>query len=127
MTANHAQLGRCHCGDIEFTVELEEGFKNLRRCNCSLCKRKGVIMASVPLNKLKVVRGEESLACYTWNTHQAKHYFCRRCGIYTHHQRRSKPDEYGFNVACIEGVDPYALKNIAIGDGASQSLLQSSE
>lgn len=43
------------------------------------------------------------------------------CGIYTHHQRRSNPSEYGFNVACLEGVDPYAL-DAAIGDGASMPL-----
>ncbi len=28
------------------------------------------------------------------------------CGIYSHHQRRSKPELYGYNVACLEGVNP---------------------
>ena len=31
--------------------------------------------------------------------------------------------EYGFNVACIDGVDPFALGAIAVGDGAAQSLV----
>ncbi len=33
----------------------------------------------------------------------------RVCGIYTHHRRRSNPDQYGYNVACLEGIDPFAL------------------
>jgi len=53
----------------------------------------------------------------------AKHYFCKTCGIYTHHQRRSNPNEFGFNIACIEVVNPfdYSPEEISIGDGASQS------
>ena len=50
------------------------------------------------------MKGESKLREYTFNTHTAKHYFCSICGIYTHHQRRSVPSEYGFNIACVEGV-----------------------
>jgi hypothetical protein len=114
--------GRCHCGGVEFTVELENGLQDLRRCNCSLCRRKSAIMASVPLNDLIVTKGAELLSLYTWNTGTAKHYFCKICGIYTHHQRRSNPALFGFNVACLDGVDPYALTDVRIGDGAAQSL-----
>jgi hypothetical protein len=114
--------GSCHCKSVEFKVELDNGFENLRRCNCSLCSKKGAIISSVPIEKLKITKGEESLSIYQWNQKIAKHYFCKNCGIYTHHKRRSNPLEYGFNVACIEGVDPFSFKDIAIGDGAFQSL-----
>jgi hypothetical protein len=117
------RTGTCHCGAVRFEVDLEEGLSNLRRCNCSLCRRKGAIMASVPIERLRVVAGIDKLTLYQWNTRQARHYFCSVCGIYTHHQRRSNPREYGFNVACIEGVDPFALGAIAVGDGAAQSLV----
>jgi len=80
-------------------------------------------MASVPLEHLPW-RGRGQADLYQWNTRQARHYSCSVCGIYTHHQRRSKPTEYGFNVACIEGVDPLALGPVAIGDGAAQSLVR---
>ena len=115
--------GTCHCGAVEFQVELQDGLQDLRRCNCSLCRRKGAVMASVPLDKLTIIRGADQLSLYQWNTDTAKHYFCRICGIYTHHQRRSNPKEFGFNVACIEGVDPYKLGEIPIADGAAQSLI----
>ena len=116
------KYGSCHCGSIAFEVNLDSGFQDLRRCNCSLCRRKGAIMASVPVEQLRVTRGAEKLSLYQWNTKQAKHYFCSVCGIYTHHQRRNNPREFAFNVACIEGVDQYSLPNVGIGDGASQSL-----
>jgi hypothetical protein len=118
------KTGQCHCGGVVFEVTLENGFENLRRCNCSLCRRKGAVMASVPLAGLKVVKGQELLTLYQWNTKTAKHHFCKVCGIYTHHQRRSVPTEYGFNVACIEGVDPYALGDVKIVNGAGQSTVR---
>lgn len=116
--------GSCHCGAVEFEVDLENGFGELRRCNCSLCRRKGAIIASVPLNRLRVTKGADMLTLYQWNTMTAKHYFCRVCGIYTHHQRRSNPNLFGFNLACIEGVDPFSFGDVEVSDGASHSLVR---
>lgn len=56
---------------------------------------------------------------YQFNTFTAKHFFCSECGIYTHHQRRSNPSPYGFNVACLEGVNPLELENIPINHGVN--------
>lgn len=119
--------GRCHCGAVEFEIILENGLENLRRCNCSLCSRKGAIMASVPVAGIHITRGEVNLSLYQWNTGVAKHYFCKTCGIYTHHQRRSNPEEYGFNVACLDGVDLESLGDIPVGNGAAMSLVSSRE
>ncbi|KFL37571.1 GFA family protein [Arenimonas donghaensis] len=116
------ETGSCHCGAVKFEVDLEDGYQNVRRCNCSLCSRKGAIMAGVPLDRLRVTKGEDKLSLYQWNTRIAKHYFCSVCGIYTHHQRRSVPTEYGFNVACIHGVDLAAIGPVGASNGASQSL-----
>jgi hypothetical protein len=38
--------GTCHCGEVEFDITIKEGLKNLRRCNCSLCRRKEIIVAA---------------------------------------------------------------------------------
>lgn len=120
--AGPARLASCHCGAVRLELDLPDGLVGLRRCNCSLCRRKGAIMASVPVGNLRVVAGEDALRLYTWNTGIAKHWFCGTCGIYTHHQRRSNPNEYGVNVACIEGVDPFALGEIGTGNGAAMTL-----
>jgi hypothetical protein len=56
---------------------------------------------------------------YQFNTMTARHYFCGRCGTYTHHQRRSNPDEYGFNVGCLDGVNPFHLDPVPTRDGVN--------
>lgn len=94
----------CHCGAVRLEVELPDGVVDPRRCDCSLCRRKGTIVATVPLHRLRVAAGREHLRLYQLNTMTARHWFCGICGIHTHHQRRSDPNEYGFNVACLEGI-----------------------
>ena len=74
-------------------------------------------MASVPLADLEVIRGHGNLTLYQWNTNTARHYFCRTCGIYTHHQKRSDPTQFGFNVACIDDIDPFTLGDVPVMDG----------
>ena len=87
------------------------------RCACPLGGGGGAIVASVPLSGIRILQGEEALRCYQFNTRTAKHYFCGVCGIYTHHQRRSNPAEYGYNLACLEGVNPFALGEVPLRDG----------
>ena len=67
----------CHCGAVELDLDLENGLEGLRRCNCSLCRRKGAIMATVPVGRLKVTKGADMLTLHQWNTKVAKHYFCK--------------------------------------------------
>ncbi len=109
----------CHCGAVRFELDLPRGLEQLRRCNCSMCRRRGAVVASVPLDGIRITAGEDLLSLYQFNTRTARHYFCSICGIYTHHQRRSNPHEYGVNVACLEGVDPYQLGDVPVMDGVN--------
>lgn len=109
----------CHCGAVQLQLTLPNGLEELRRCDCSMCRRRGAIVASITLDNLKVVQGEDKLSLYQFNTMTAKHYFCSICGIYTHHQRRSNPKLFGFNVACLEGVNPYELGEVPVNDGVN--------
>ena len=115
----------CHCGGVEIQVNIpQEGFKKLMRCNCSLCKRKGYIIGVVgSYDDLKIDKGENLLKLYQYHTKVAEHYFCSKCGIYTHSNPRSNHDKvYMLNVACIEGVKPFELENIKINDGMNHPL-----
>ena len=47
---------------------------------------------------------------YQFNTRTAKHYFCCHCGIYTHHQPRTRPDMIAVNVGCIDDVSARQLE-----------------
>ncbi|UHQ56457.1 MULTISPECIES: GFA family protein [unclassified Microbulbifer] len=116
---NPVHLARCHCGAVELELQLPDGVVDPRRCDCSLCRRRGAIMASVPLAAIRIRKGEADLRLYQFNTRTARHYFCGRCGIYTHHQRRSSPGEYGFNVGCLDGVNPADLEEVPTNDGVN--------
>lgn len=109
----------CHCGSVELELNLPEGIVDARRCDCSMCRRRGAIVASVPLSGIRIIKGKEFLKLYQFNTFTAKHYFCANCGIYTHHQRRSNPEQYGYNVACLEGVNPFDLHDVPTNDGVN--------
>ncbi|MCG9696028.1 GFA family protein [Shewanella sp. Isolate11] len=112
-------IASCHCGGVELLLYLPNGIENPRRCDCSICRRKGAIVASVALDGITILKGDNLLKLYQFNTLTAKHYFCSNCGIYTHHQRRSAPNEYGYNVGCLEGVNPFDLGKVVTLDGVN--------
>ena len=107
----------CHCRAVELDVTLTEGLEKVRRCDCSFCVRRGAIAVSAPIDGVKIIEGSNNLTLYQWGTKTAKHYFCKTCGIYTHHQRRSNPNEFGVNVAILEGINPRQLGEIPWVDG----------
>lgn len=107
----------CHCGTVQFSVRLTDGVRTARRCNCSLCRMRGAVAVSANLDDISVTQRQEALTLYQFHTREAKHYFCSKCGIYTFHQRRSAPDQYGVNVACIEGMSPFDFPEVAVSDG----------
>ena len=109
----------CHCGAVKIAVHLSDGLNGAHRCDCSFCRRRGAIVVTAPLSGLEILDGADKLTLYQWNTRTAKHWFCSVCGIYTHHQRRSNPDEYGINAACLEGVNPRDLEPVPWADGVN--------
>jgi len=96
----------CHCGAVVIEADLTGDIAQAIRCDCSFCRRRQAANVAARADTLEVVQGAEYLALYTWGTHTARHYFCKTCGIYTHHQRRSNPKECGVNIGCIAGVNP---------------------
>lgn len=110
----------CHCGAVKLEVHLKDGLNTARRCDCSFCRRRGAaaVSAAYP-GGVRIVKGEETLREYSFGTHTAKHYFCGTCGIYTHHRRRSNPNEFGVNLGAIEGVNPAKIGDIPWMDGVN--------
>jgi hypothetical protein len=78
-------------------------------------------MAALPLSGLRILKGQQVLRLYQFNTMTAKHYFCSNCGIYTHHQRRSNPDQYCYNVGCLDDVNPFDIPDVPKRDGVNHS------
>ena len=96
-------IGSCHCKNIEFQIETD--LEKIIQCNCSICIRRNAKMIIVPKDKFNLIKGEQDLALYQFNSNIAKHYFCKKCGIYTHHNRKSDPNGMGVNLGCIYELD----------------------
>ncbi|MGZ2411269.1 hypothetical protein ACUXST_000666 [Sphingomonas sp. F9_3S_D5_B_2] len=82
--------------------------------------RGAVAVTSTPAD-FQLRQGADELATYRFNTRVAEHHFCSICGIYTHHKRRSNPDQLGVNVACLEGVSPFDFPEVVVNDGERHS------
>jgi hypothetical protein len=109
--------GSCHCGAVKFTATLTNGFASVRRCTCSICRMRGAVAVTSTPDDFRITQGEDKLATYRFNTNTAEHHFCMECGIYTHHKRRSNPNQLGVNVACLEGVWPFDFREVIVYDG----------
>lgn len=109
--------GACHCGAVRFRATLPQGLASARRCDCSFCRMRGAIAVTAAMDGFEIVQGEEHLTLYRFNTGTAQHFFCSTCGIYTHHRRRSNPNEFGVNAACLEGVSPFDFECVIVNDG----------
>ena len=54
--------GACHCGAVQFTATLTEGFASARRCTCSICRMRGAVAATSTPANFAITHGEDNLA-----------------------------------------------------------------
>ena len=93
--------GGCHCGKVKFEVEAPE-ILAVSECNCSICSKSGYLHLIVAKSKFHMLSGAENLQTYTFDTHEAKHLFCKTCGIKSFYIPRSHPDGISVNVRCLD-------------------------
>jgi hypothetical protein len=93
--------GGCHCGAVAFEVRAPAHLQVLE-CNCSICRMTGFLHLIVPRSRFKLLRGEDVLTEYVFNTGTARHLFCRRCGVKSFYVPRSNPDGFSVNVRCLD-------------------------
>ena len=118
MTTSKTYSASCHCGAIRFTFTGEE-ISSGRRCNCSICIRKGAVMSSNYFRPSDVeVEGKERLALYQFGDKDVNHFFCRICGISPFstvasvppdYQGTARPGDYRINLGCVHDLDVLAL------------------
>lgn len=109
----------CHCGAVVLEATLPTSLMSASRCTCSFCRRRGAAAVTAIASSVKVLQGVDNLTLYTWGTGVAKHYFCKTCGIYTHHQRRADPTQCGINLGCIDGAEPWTMEPLPYTDGVN--------
>ena len=93
--------GGCHCGAVRFEVQAPAHL-TVTECNCSICSKSGYLHLIVSAAHFRLKSGEDHLVTYTFDTHEAKHLFCKTCGIKSFYIPRSNPDGYSVNVRCLD-------------------------
>lgn len=112
----HSFEGGCHCGRVRFAVDVDK--LEALDCNCSICKMKGYLHVIVPREHFRLQTEATELSTYTFNTGQAKHHFCRTCGMHPFYIPRSHPDGVDVNLRCLDG-DAAEQFTVTAFDGAN--------
>ena len=71
---------------------------------------------TIPPENLHIKVEDDLLGVYDFGTSTAKHFFCRKCGIYPFHQTLRKPGHYRVNLGCIDDIDTNSI-SIDVFDG----------
>ena len=101
--------GGCHCGCIAYEFEGEIG--EAMECNCSLCAKRGGLLAFVPGAAFTLLTPRENLGTYRFNKHAIDHHFCPNCGMspFSEGEHPKGNKVVALNLRCVEGVDPQVL------------------
>ena len=97
-------FGGCHCGAIRFEVDVPQNI-SLLECNCSICSKTAYLHLIIAKEKFKLLSGKNNYSTYTFDTHEAKHHFCKTCGIKSFYIPRSHPDGVSVNARCLDDFD----------------------
>jgi hypothetical protein len=92
----------CHCGAIQLEVKRKP--RVLCDCNCSICRRYGVLWAYYTHKTFRVVRGRSRLASYMWGDRILRFFRCKTCGCVTHYEmtRRRPASTVGVNARLMD-------------------------
>jgi hypothetical protein len=95
--------GSCHCGAVRFQIEAI--IDRVTECNCSICRKKGILHHRVAPENFTLLSAESDLGTYQFGTRLAKHHFCKQCGIHVFTRPRAAPDLYTVNVRVLDNYD----------------------
>ena len=97
--------GGCHCGAVRYEVEVD--IESLVACNCSICSKRGWLLAFGPESAFELKQGEEALVDYQFGEKHIHHLFCGTCGVGSF-GRGTRPDgtkTVAINARCLDGFD----------------------
>jgi hypothetical protein len=103
------RTGGCHCGAVRFEVDAPEVAEVLD-CNCTICRMTGFLHLIAPAERFRLLRGDDVLVDYRFNTGTARHLFCSRCGVKSFYVPRSHPDGFSVNARCLDDTPLESLR-----------------
>lgn len=118
MSEAKSYAGGCHCGRVRYEVSAD--LARVVTCNCSICSKKGLLLAFAPLKDFRLISGESELADYQFNKRVIHHHFCRNCGVesFGYGTRPDGQEMVAINVRCLDEVD-IATLSLTPFDGRS--------
>lgn len=99
--SKNVKTGGCHCGAVQWEAETDDAII-VDECNCSMCAAVGFLHIIVPRSKFRLLKGDDHLTEYRFNTGAARHWFCKTCGVKSFYVPRSNPDGYSLNLRCMD-------------------------
>jgi hypothetical protein len=113
-----AVRGSCHCGKVAF--RLDDDPAEAIDCNCSICRRKGYLLAFTTPDRFHLETPRDALTIYTFGSGTIRHQFCKYCGCAPFGEGTAPGGKpmVAINLRCIDDLDPATL-TIKPFDGAS--------
>ena len=110
--------GSCHCQKVKFTVDGD--IEKAIECNCSICAKRGSLLAFVPEEKFELLSGEQDLTDYQFGKKRIHHLFCNTCGILSFGAGTGNDGKPGraINIRCLDNFDIDQVKVVEF-DGKS--------
>ena len=110
--------GSCHCGKIAYSLDAEPS--EAIECNCSICRRKGALLAAVAPEQFHLESARDEIAVYTFGKHVIRHQFCKTCGCAPFSEGTGPDGEamVAVNLRCADDLDLATIK-VSQFDGAS--------
>jgi hypothetical protein len=117
--------GRCHCGNIAFSLiwEPEPTEIPARACGCAFCTKHGGVWTSNPAGRLEVTVQDPGLVSkYAFGTRTADFHVCTCCGIVPVVSCRIDDRLYAVvNVNAFEDVDAALLRRAPMNFEAEET------
>ena len=83
-------------------------------CNCTICRRYGVIWTYPEATKVSLVCGADCTDTYVWGAGSIAFHRCKECGCVTHFTGAGADTRvyvpYGINVRMIPTLDPASVQ-----------------
>lgn len=109
-------IASCHCGRVQITLPTAPDV--LVECNCSLCRRYGVLWAYYDVREVSGLPGADDTDTYAWNGEHVDFHRCRLCGCVTHWTpRAASRNTLGINARLLD-PDMIAGARLRHKDGA---------
>ena len=96
--------GSCHCQNVR--IEFDTELKEVMACNCSICQRRGHLLAFGPESNFKLLTDTAGLTDYQWGKKNIHFFFCKVCGC-APFGRANTPNgpSVAVNARCLENIE----------------------